>query len=95
MARCSAPLIDSVSAWHESGSFAACRSQARLLNQLTAQRSSAWQQPQVVIDSVNFADIVKFQLVDDRGATGEIVALSVRRLESRRRSAGDMRQHYA
>jgi aspartate racemase len=54
----------------------------RLLNQMTAGRSGAWQQPQVVIDSVNFADIVKFQLVDDWAATGEIVAQSARRLES-------------
>jgi aspartate racemase len=54
----------------------------RLLNQLTAQRRGAWQQPQVLIDSVNFADIVQFQLEGNWAATGEILAQSARRLES-------------
>ena len=53
-----------------------------LLNQLTAQRRGAWQQPQVLIDSVNFADIVQFQLEGNWAATGEILAQSARRLES-------------
>jgi aspartate racemase len=54
----------------------------RLLNQMTAQRRGAWQQPEVLIDSVNFADIVQFQLAGDWAATGEILAQSARRLES-------------
>jgi aspartate racemase len=53
----------------------------RTLNQMTAQRRGAWQQPEVLIDSVNFADIVQFQLAGDWAATGEIMAQSARRLE--------------
>jgi aspartate racemase len=54
----------------------------RLLNEQTAQRLGTWQQPLVVIDSMNFSDIVRLQAAGDWSATGEILAQSARRLES-------------
>jgi aspartate racemase len=54
----------------------------RLLNILTAQRTGAWQQPPVLIDSLNFHDIVQLQAKGDWVATGEMLAESARRLES-------------
>jgi aspartate racemase len=53
----------------------------RLLNQSTAQRLGAWQQPQVLIDSLNFADIVHLQSRGEWAAMGEMMAHSARRLE--------------
>src|ERR1700684_3832406 len=54
----------------------------RLLNELTARRFGAWQQPRVLIDSLNFNDIVQCQQAGDWAATGEMLAQSARRLES-------------
>jgi len=53
----------------------------RLLNLLTAQRRGEWQQPRVLIDSANFADIVPLQSAGNWAATGEILAETARRLE--------------
>ena len=54
----------------------------RLLNTLTAQRLGAWHQPSILIDSLNFNDIVQCQLTGDWAASGEILALSAQRLEN-------------
>lgn len=53
----------------------------RLLNEMSAQRRGAWQQPEVLIDSLNFADIVACQESGDWARTASILAQSAQRLE--------------
>lgn len=54
----------------------------RLLNQATAASRGPWQQPHVLIDSLNFADVVALQRAGEWAATGEMMADSARRLEA-------------
>jgi len=53
----------------------------RLLNEFCARDRGAWQQPQLLIDSVNFREIVDLQRRDDWVGTGRIMADSARRLQ--------------
>jgi aspartate racemase len=52
-----------------------------LLNRLTAERFGAWHQPLVLIDSLNFQEIVALQASNDWDATGELLVDSAQRLE--------------
>lgn len=52
-----------------------------LLNQLTAQERGPWKQPRLLVDSVDFSEIVTLQEVGDWGATGRVLVDSARRLE--------------
>ena len=61
--------------WESTGAF------SRLLNILTRERLGAWQQPPVLIDSLNFHEIVQCQLAGDWAATGTLLTESARRLE--------------
>ncbi len=54
----------------------------RLLNEMTAAIAGPWEQPRLLIDSVNFADVVALQHEGDWVATGELLAASARRLEA-------------
>jgi aspartate racemase len=54
----------------------------QLLNRLTAQRRGAWQQPHVLVDSLNFADFVDLQSRGGWAAMGELLGESARRLEN-------------
>jgi len=53
----------------------------RLLNERVAASHGAWQQPPVLVDSLNFADVVAMQQRDDWSATAVALAESARRLE--------------
>jgi len=53
-----------------------------LFNQLTAERSEPWVQPPLLIDSVNFGEIVAFQQVGDWSGSGRVLADCARRLEA-------------
>jgi aspartate racemase len=53
-----------------------------LFNELTAERFEAWVQPHLLIDSVNFAEIVALQRDGNWAGTGQILADSARRLEA-------------
>lgn len=53
-----------------------------LFNQLIAERSGPWVQPPLLIDSVNFGEIVALQQVGDWLGTGRVLADSARRLEA-------------
>ncbi len=54
----------------------------QLLNQFSKNPHDAWRQPHVIIDSLDFAEIVYHQQREDWAATGEILAISAARLES-------------
>ena len=54
----------------------------QLLNQLSKNPHDAWRQPHVIIDSLDFAEIVYYQQRGDWAATGKILAASGARLES-------------
>ncbi len=51
-----------------------------LLNRLQSKQASAWAQPRVLIDSVDFTEIVHLQAGGDWSATGGLLADSARRL---------------
>lgn len=53
-----------------------------LLNRMTAQRFGAWNQPAVLIDSLDFSDIVRYQREENWRVLGEILADSAKRLEA-------------
>jgi aspartate racemase len=53
-----------------------------LFNQLMGERSEPWIQPPLLIDSVNFSEIVALQKVGDWNGTGRILADCARRLEA-------------
>jgi aspartate racemase len=53
-----------------------------LLNKMTAQELGAWSQPALLIDSLDFSEIVAYQQRGDWATLGEILADSARRLES-------------
>jgi len=53
-----------------------------LFNQLTAERAGPWVQPALLIDSVNFDEIVALQQVGDWSGTGRVLADCARRLEA-------------
>lgn len=54
----------------------------QLLNKLSKTPQEPWRQPHVIIDSLDFAEIVYHQQREDWGATGAILAASAARLES-------------
>lgn len=53
-----------------------------MFNRLTAQVSDPWVQPKLLIDSLNFKEIVDFQNADDWQGSGRVLADSARRLEA-------------
>jgi aspartate racemase len=53
-----------------------------LFNRLTAEVSEPWVQPRLLIDSVDFREIVAFQNAGDWVGSGQILADSARRLEA-------------
>jgi len=53
-----------------------------LFHRFTSERAAAWAQPHLIIDSLDFSEIVALQRLDDWDATGEILADSARRLEA-------------
>ena len=53
-----------------------------LLNKMTAQEYGAWKQPALLIDSLDFSEIVAYQQKGDWATLGEMLADSARRLES-------------
>jgi aspartate racemase len=53
-----------------------------LLNKMNAQRHGAWKQPPLLIDSLDFSEIVGYQQKGDWTTLGDILADSARRLES-------------
>ena len=62
-------------------SWESTRSYYTALNEITAQRRGPWSQPPVIIDSLDFKEIVELQNSDDWSGTGRILADSARRLE--------------
>ncbi|MHB8380379.1 MAG: aspartate/glutamate racemase family protein [Acidimicrobiales bacterium] len=68
-------LIGGVS-WESTASYYS------LLNMLTAQRYGAWKQPPLLIDSLDFSEIVGYQQREDWSSLGTILADSARRLDS-------------
>jgi aspartate racemase len=52
----------------------------RLLNEATSRRLGAWHQPAVLLDSLDFSQIVALQTVGDWDATGVLLADAARRL---------------
>ncbi|HEV3188600.1 MAG TPA: amino acid racemase [Acidimicrobiales bacterium] len=52
-----------------------------LLNELTAQRLGAWKQPAMLIDSLDFSEIVAYQQKGDWATLGTILGDSAKRLE--------------
>lgn len=54
----------------------------RLLNEFTSKEWGAWQQPTLLIDSLNFQLIVELQRAGNWSATGRLLADSARRLEA-------------
>ena len=61
--------------WESTGAYYA------LLNERTAQRLGPWHQPRVLVDSVDFSEIVSLQREGDWNATSRILIDSARRLE--------------
>jgi aspartate racemase len=53
-----------------------------MFNQLTAETSETWVQPKLIIDSLDFSEIVGLQQDGDWDATGKVLADSARRLEA-------------
>lgn len=53
-----------------------------LLNQLSIRENGPWSQPAVIIDSLDFSQIVRYRRADDWVALGRVLADSARRLES-------------
>jgi aspartate racemase len=53
-----------------------------LLNTMTAKQFGAWKQPALLIDSLDFSEIVAYQQKGDWTTLGEILADAARRLES-------------
>ena len=62
--------------WESTSSYYA------MFNQLTAGRSGPWVQPKLLIDSLDFSEIVGLQEDGDWESTGKILADSARRLEA-------------
>jgi aspartate racemase len=62
-------------------SWESTRSYYTQLNELTAQRLGAWHQPRVLIDSLDFSEIVALQNDGDWQGSAEILRDSARRLE--------------
>jgi aspartate racemase len=53
-----------------------------LLNKMTAQRLGAWNQPLVLIDSLDFSEVVAYQRKGDWTTLGEMLADCAQRLEA-------------
>jgi aspartate racemase len=53
-----------------------------LLNQRAARERGPWKQPRLIIDSVDFSEIVGYQEAGDWAATGAVLVDSARRLEA-------------
>jgi aspartate racemase len=62
--------------WESTSSYYA------MFNQLTAEKSGPWVQPKLIIDSLDFSEIVGLQKDGDWDSTGKILADSARRLEA-------------
>ncbi len=62
--------------WESTASYYA------LLNRLAAQARGPWCQPALVIDSLDFSEVVHYQQVGDWATLGTILADSAKRLES-------------
>ena len=62
-------------------SWESTRTYYSLLNELTAASQGAWHQPLILIDSLDFSEIVRLQRAGDWDATGRILAASAERLE--------------
>jgi aspartate racemase len=54
----------------------------RLLNELFINGSNSWRKPHIIVDSLDFGEIVTFQQAGNWSATGEILAQSAKRLEA-------------
>ncbi len=63
-------------------SWESTRTYYSLFNEVTAQTSDPWVQPRLLIDSLDFREIVDLQNAGDWRGTGEILADSARRLEA-------------
>ncbi|MGC1419105.1 MAG: amino acid racemase [Acidimicrobiales bacterium] len=53
-----------------------------MLNEVTSQVSDPWEQPRLLIDSLDFREIVDLQNAGDWEGTGQLLADSARRLEA-------------
>jgi aspartate racemase len=53
-----------------------------MFNHLTAEVSAPWVQPRLLIDSIDFSEIVAFQNAGDWDGSGRVLADSARRLEA-------------
>jgi aspartate racemase len=53
-----------------------------LLNQLSARERGPWNQPPLIVDSLDFSEIVRLQEAGDWDATARVLADSARRLEA-------------
>lgn len=62
-------------------SWESTRSYYSLLNEMTAERSGPWHQPRVLIDSLDFSEIVALQNGGDWSGAGAVLCDSARRLE--------------
>lgn len=62
-------------------SWESTRTYYSLLNELTGQQLGAWHQPRVVIDSLDFSEIVAFQNRGDWNGSSAVLCDSARRLE--------------
>jgi aspartate racemase len=62
-------------------SWESTRTYYTLLNELTAESRGPWHQPPVLIDSLDFSEIVRLQQAGDWNATGRLLVASAQRLE--------------
>jgi len=62
--------------WESTGSYYS------KFHELTSERAAPWVQPRLIIDSLDFSEIVALQRLGDWDATGEILADSARRLQA-------------
>ena len=62
-------------------SWESTRTYYSLLNEFTAASRGPWHQPLILIDSLDFSEIVALQRTGDWNATGRILAASAQRLE--------------
>lgn len=53
-----------------------------MLNRLSAEEHGSWQQPLILVDSVDFAEIVAFQRADDWAGATDVLVDSAKRLEA-------------
>jgi aspartate racemase len=63
-------------------SWESTRSYYSLFNQLTSERMGPWHQPRLLVDSIDFSEIVALQNVGDWKGAGAVLADSARRLQA-------------